>query len=65
MEITADIFKGIKTNKLQICFWNKDVSQPQSGSQSCDRELQRQRCKFYNATGSLARFENKNIIFYF
>jgi hypothetical protein len=31
-------------------------------SQSYDRELQRQRCKFYNATGSLARFENK--IFY-
>jgi hypothetical protein len=34
-------------------------------SQSYDRELQRQRCKFYNAMGSLAHFENKNILFYF
>jgi hypothetical protein len=50
-------------------------------SQSYDRELQRQRCKFYNATavnvynasavnfynamGGLTRFENKNILFYF
>jgi hypothetical protein len=31
-------------------------------TQPHDLELQRQRCKIYNATGSLARFENK--IFY-
>jgi hypothetical protein len=32
------------------------------------RQLQRQRCKLlptYNATGSLARIENKSIFFYF
>jgi hypothetical protein len=34
-------------------------------SQSYDRELQRQRCNFYNATDNLARFENKNIFFKF
>jgi hypothetical protein len=34
-------------------------------SQSYDFDLQRHRCKFFNATGSLARFENKHILFYF
>jgi hypothetical protein len=34
-------------------------------SQSYDRVLQRQRCKVYNATGSLECFKNKNILFYF
>jgi hypothetical protein len=35
-------------------------------SRSYDRELQRQRCKKnYSATGSLVRFENKVIFFYF
>jgi hypothetical protein len=32
--------------------------------QSYDRELQRQRCKKYKATGSLVHFEMKNILFY-
>jgi hypothetical protein len=39
-----------------ICYWR---------TQSYDFDLQRQHFKFYNATGSLARFENKNIIFFF
>jgi hypothetical protein len=34
-----------------------------SWSQSYDRELQRQRCKFYNSTTSLARIENINLFF--
>jgi hypothetical protein len=34
-------------------------------SQSYDFDLQRQRRNDYNATGSLACFENKNILFYF
>jgi hypothetical protein len=32
-------------------------------TQSYDFELQRQRCKFFNATGSLSRFEDKKKIF--
>jgi hypothetical protein len=36
-----------------------------SWTKSYDFNLQRQRCKFYKATGSLARFENKNILFFF
>jgi hypothetical protein len=34
-------------------------------SQSYDFELQRLRCKIYNATRSIVRFENKNIFIYF
>jgi hypothetical protein len=30
-------------------------------SRSCDRELQRQRCKNYNTMSSLVRLENANI----
>jgi hypothetical protein len=43
----------------------KGSAEIQTWSQSYDRELQRQRCKSYNATSSLVRFENKNIFFYF
>jgi hypothetical protein len=35
-------------------------------AQSYDFDLQRQRCKFFTTPwGSLARFENRNILFYF
>jgi hypothetical protein len=36
-----------------------------TGSQSYDRELQRQRCKNYNETNNLVRFENKTKRFSF
>jgi hypothetical protein len=34
-------------------------------SQSYDRKLQRQRCKFYDAMRSLVRFEIENVFFFF
>jgi hypothetical protein len=43
---------GIFSNHPKILIW----------SQSYEHELQRHWCKFYSATGSLARFENKNIL---
>jgi hypothetical protein len=38
---------------------------PQISTQSYDLIYSANVVNFYNATGSLARFENKNILFYF
>jgi hypothetical protein len=38
---------------------------PQEASKIHDRELQRQRCKKYNAASSPVRSEGKNVFFYF
>jgi hypothetical protein len=66
-------FRTVELNKCSFlrnfCFRINSLQKTKNvyfaWSQSYDRDLQRRRCNFYNATGSLARFENKNILFYF
>jgi hypothetical protein len=56
---------NIFVRELLYTFFNRNDRQYQSGANPTIASYNASVVNFYNATGSLVRFENKNIIFYF